>query len=95
MIQQCALNAGFIKWMAGRHQQKQSQVSVHQVWVVHNCVSLYTIARGTSAATSPAPMDLVKRNGWIHCRYMYYKYGVVVIDLELGMFLEYSRMDHV
>ena len=23
---------------------------------------------------------------------MYYKYGVVVIDLELGMFLEYSRI---
>ena len=43
------------------------QVSVHQVWVVHNCVSLYTIARGTSAATSPAPMDLVirKMDGFI------------------------------
>ena len=51
---------GFYK-MDGRQTSTEAE-SVHQVWVVHNCVSLYTIARGTSAATSPAPMDLVKRN---------------------------------
>ena len=42
-------------------------------------------------------MKLVKtcnlENGWICCRYMYYKYGVLVIDLELGMFLEYSCIE--
>ena len=92
MIQQCALNVGFIKWMAGRQQQKQS-TSKCAPSMGSNCVSLYTIARGTSA-TSPEPVlpPLQLENGWIRCRYMYYKYGVVVIDLELGMFLEYSRI---
>ena len=54
---------GFYK-MDGRQTTTEAevQVNVHQVWVVHNCVSLYTIARGTSAATCPATMDLVKRN---------------------------------
>ena len=64
----------------------------------YKTVLVYTQFRGTiaeaSAVTSPAPMKLVKsyklENGWIRCRYMYYKYGVLVIDLELGMFLEYS-----
>ena len=93
MIQQCALNAGFFFkwWQADSNNRSRVQVSVHQVWVVHNCVSLYTIARGTianseaSAVTSPAPMKLGKSN----------KYGFIagtciismVIDLELGIFL--------
>ena len=42
LIQQCALDADFIKWMAGRQQllrRSRVQVSVHQVWVVHFRVS--------------------------------------------------------
>ena len=40
LIQQCALNAGFIKWMAGRQNRSRVLVSVHQVWVVHNFYTL-------------------------------------------------------
>ena len=57
---------GFYK-MDGRQTTNRSrvQVSVHQVWVVHNCVSLYTIARGTSAATSPEPVLPPLQHQWI------------------------------
>ena len=76
---------------------------------MHNCVSYIhkhncqgTIANSeASAVTSLAPMKLVKsyklENKWIYVAgsYMYYKYGVVVvIDLELGMFLEYSCLEN-
>ena len=101
MIQQCALDTGFIKWMAGRQQLfKEMQSTSKCAPSMDSRQLIYTIARGTianseaSTVTSPVPMKLVKsyklENGWICCRYLYYKYGVLVIDLELGMFLEYS-----
>ena len=101
MIQQCALDTGFIKWMAGRQQLfKEKQSTSKCAPCMDSRQLIYTIARGTianseaSSVTSPAPMKLVKsyklENGWICCKYMYYKCGVLVIDLELGMFFEYS-----
>ena len=86
LIQQCALDAFFFKWMAGR----QQLVSTSKVWVLHNCVSYIHNCQGnhcqlrgkcchlSSTNETSQKLQVIK---WMDSLQVH-MYSVSVIDLE-------------